>query len=410
MTKPLRREVLRRIVAILGILSILSGVLGLTAATASANGQVEKNPDCQDLGYDNGFKIDGADVKSGTFDVTGVAGATVTLSNVTQKSANEYIGFDWSSSGIAFDAVLVKASTKTNTYAYNGATSGTGLVSPLNTTNGQRYGISHISFCWNDDDSNSETTQPGVTWIEPSCRNENQAGYTPTNSDFTYAVTDGALEPGAEVEVTATLKDGVEKEATGPQVFTHTFGAADEDCDDTPVTPIEPTIQHVCGADDSVTLTPVTGVRYLVDGNPVTGPIVLTGTSSVTITAEALEGYQLAEGTWTWTKTATAQACGGGGGGGGETPTTSTTQPVLGLFSEPEVLPEVSPELIVAPTPTQELALTPEVEAAAPAPTPEPQLAFTGSDSRTLTMLALALLGLGSLLILGSRKRSDVQV
>lgn len=94
------------------------------------------NPSCSSLGGGNELKVE--PVEAGTYsDGT----LSVTLSNVDEKM------FDWSSN-IGVDAVFVKGGPTGNLYSYDPESTGdTGLVAPDN-GNGGRYGLSHVSFCY----------------------------------------------------------------------------------------------------------------------------------------------------------------------------------------------------------------------------------------------------------------------
>jgi cysteine-rich repeat protein len=100
---------------------------------------VEGNPSCSDLGYDNEFKIEPP--VDGTYPNSD---GSVTIVNGTQGM------FDWSST-FGIDAVIAKGGPNANVYSYNpSATSGFDLSTPINDSNGLPYGLSHVSFCYND--------------------------------------------------------------------------------------------------------------------------------------------------------------------------------------------------------------------------------------------------------------------
>jgi hypothetical protein len=101
---------------------------------------VAGNPSCVDLGYEAGFKIE--PVNSGTYTITGT-GHTVTIT-----VNGSY--FDWTST-IGMDAVIVKGGPNANVYIYNPpapSLGDTGLHSPINSSNGNPYGLSHLEFCY----------------------------------------------------------------------------------------------------------------------------------------------------------------------------------------------------------------------------------------------------------------------
>ena len=131
------------------------------------------------------LKLEGGDLTNG---IHSDGTLSVTISNLTNNS------FDWSSN-IGVDAVIVKTgSDGTNLYRYDPPSESTGdtnLVTP-----GQN-GISHISFCY-DDDPTTTTTQPTTT--QPT---------TPTTQPTTTQPTTPTTIPDEVLptEVTPTTTD-----------------------------------------------------------------------------------------------------------------------------------------------------------------------------------------------------------
>jgi hypothetical protein len=110
------------------------------SATEWTATKVDGNPDCATLGAGyREVKID--PVPQGT---TRFAGGSITVSDRV---------FDWSTdSGV--DAVIVKGGPNANVYRLSPeGTSGTGFRAPTNPSNGQPYGLSHITFCFDADDA-----------------------------------------------------------------------------------------------------------------------------------------------------------------------------------------------------------------------------------------------------------------
>lgn len=131
-------------------LFVLLAVLALlTAFPAVATGGsnptvVNGNPSCADLGYAFGYKPNppaGEGNPTGTFNIDGFNTITV-----TENGAGT--GIDWSST-LGIDAVIVKGGDNANLYTYDPeAFSGSGLVTPTNSNNGQPFGLSHVEFCY----------------------------------------------------------------------------------------------------------------------------------------------------------------------------------------------------------------------------------------------------------------------
>ena len=125
---------LRRTVAVLGTTAVASlGLTGVAAADAEPT-FIAGNPTCASIGGGlQELKIDpvpqGRTTKSG-FSIA-VSGRVFDFTTTTPV-----------------DAVIVKGGPNALVYRYNEATSGSGLHAPVNPSNGQLYGLSHISFCY----------------------------------------------------------------------------------------------------------------------------------------------------------------------------------------------------------------------------------------------------------------------
>ena len=122
-----------------GIATAISCALATTAftgvAAATTVTKVDGNPSCADVAAGmQEYKIDPVPQGSasrGAFSI-----------DVADRA------FDWTStSGV--DVVIVKGGPNANIYRYSPeATSDNGLTAPVNPSNGQTYGLSHITFCW----------------------------------------------------------------------------------------------------------------------------------------------------------------------------------------------------------------------------------------------------------------------
>ena len=103
---------------------------------------------------------------SGTYDLPG--GNTVTVTT-------DGVNFDWSST-LGMDAVIAKGGPNANAYVYDPPAESfgdTGLHSPINPNNGQPFGLSHISFCYDFEVQVTKTAKTSLdrtyTWkIEKS--------------------------------------------------------------------------------------------------------------------------------------------------------------------------------------------------------------------------------------------------
>jgi hypothetical protein len=120
------------------------------------------NPTCDDFAAEFGgtwteFKLQGADLADGTYtDGT----LEVTISNFVGSDSGTPGSFDWSSN-IGVDAVFVKAGTsKHNLYVYDPESTGDTDLGPQA---GTGNGISHISFCYDEDAPPTPTPTPTPT-------------------------------------------------------------------------------------------------------------------------------------------------------------------------------------------------------------------------------------------------------
>jgi hypothetical protein len=143
------------------------------------------NPTCGDFDASwTEFKLEGDDLANGTYsDGT----LEVTISNFVNSSGETPGSFDWESN-IGVDAVFVKAGNdKHNLYVYDPeATSDDGLGPQA----GQGNGISHISFCYDEDvpeESIPEESIPEESIPEESIPEESQPEGTPLGEQPTPA-------------------------------------------------------------------------------------------------------------------------------------------------------------------------------------------------------------------------------
>jgi hypothetical protein len=101
---------------------------------------VAGNPTCADRGYEHEFKVDPPN--AGTYNLPG--GGTVTV------ATTDGVYFDWTSTLVGMDAVIVKGGPQANAYVYDPPAESfgdDGLHSPNNPSGGPAA-LSHISFCW----------------------------------------------------------------------------------------------------------------------------------------------------------------------------------------------------------------------------------------------------------------------
>jgi hypothetical protein len=100
-------------------------------------------------------------------------------------------------------------------------------------------------------------TEANVLFTNPTCDNENTASWTGVGDNATFEVTSGEAAPGADITVTATVKDGFTfADDAQSLAFSYKFAAA-EDCTvvsppETPTTVVSPPKDKT----ESVAVTP----------------------------------------------------------------------------------------------------------------------------------------------------------
>jgi hypothetical protein len=168
---PIARRV--RGIAAIGTLSfaMLAGTAGLAQAASVVPTPVNTgNPTCAD--FDAGWiQVKVEPPGNGTF---GDGTLSVTITNFQNSNAGTPGSFDWSSN-IGVDAVFVKAgSDKHNLYVYDPESTGDTDLGPQS---GTGNGISHISFCYDEDGepSTPPSTPPSNPPTNPPTGSEEPA-------------------------------------------------------------------------------------------------------------------------------------------------------------------------------------------------------------------------------------------
>jgi hypothetical protein len=211
-SRPRWRGALATGVGAVGLMALLA--LSTSASAASVDPVfVAGNPTCTGLGYDFGFKVDPPN--AGTYDIDGFNTVTVTTDGVY---------FDWSST-LGMDAVIAKGGPNANVYIYDPPTeskSDTGLHSPINPTNGEPFGLSHIEFCFDYELTVSKTAHTSFTrtfeWdIEKSVNPDTWNLFTGDSgtSEYTVTVTKGAgVDSDWVVNGSITIENNTPQDAT----------------------------------------------------------------------------------------------------------------------------------------------------------------------------------------------------
>lgn len=201
------RSKMQLLPALVALFILVTVIPSATAASVDPV-LIPGNPTCEDIGCCNGtitsFKID-SDPDEGSYD-----NGNITISN---KNGSY---FDWSSTNPVC-AVIVKGGPNANVYCYNDTevTSDTGLVTPINPANGQPYNISHVEFCYSDENGENgeeiiDVNKTAVTsynrthnWsIDKSVDTEN--GYTEDGFDKIWLYINGSGDENATWDVNVT--------------------------------------------------------------------------------------------------------------------------------------------------------------------------------------------------------------
>jgi LPXTG-motif cell wall-anchored protein len=130
-----------------------------TGATTSSS-LVEDNPTCADLAPEGTtwteLKVE-EPVADGTF-TDGTLSVTIDVTDTDDGPV-----FSWTSN-IGVDAVFVKGGPGGLLYVYDPESTGdTGLHAPVNPQNGKFFGLSHLSFCYDEDQGTTTTTEKETT-------------------------------------------------------------------------------------------------------------------------------------------------------------------------------------------------------------------------------------------------------
>jgi LPXTG-motif cell wall-anchored protein len=203
----------RRRHALVGLASMVAGAVILVAAplgNAGATAQqqptpstsvVDGNPTCGDLAPEGSswieVKVD--PVEDGTF---GDGTLEVTI-EVTETDDGDPLVFNWTSN-IGVDAVFVKGGDNGLLYVYDPpaeSTGDTGLHAPVNPNNGKFFGLSHLSFCYDEDRATTTSTEEETTTTT-------EEETTTTTEKETTTTTGESTTTSTEEETTTTTAMG----------------------------------------------------------------------------------------------------------------------------------------------------------------------------------------------------------
>jgi hypothetical protein len=129
------------VAAVLVALAIVPGALAWTLPWPEPQVvYVPGNPTCQDLGYEQGYKIE--PVLSGEYWIPDMGpSAKITL------QVRDEVYVNWRTI-FGTDIVIVKGGPNANAYISDEMHAGVRFSAPINPNTGRPYGLSHIQFCW----------------------------------------------------------------------------------------------------------------------------------------------------------------------------------------------------------------------------------------------------------------------
>jgi LPXTG-motif cell wall-anchored protein len=196
----------RRRYALAGLASMGAGAVILVGALPGNVGAapqqstpsttvVPGNPTCGDLAPEgtSWTELKVEPVADGTFD-DGVLFVTVDVTDTADGPV-----FDWTSN-IGVDAVFVKGGPNGTLYLYDPESTGdTGLHAPVNPNNDKFFGLSHISFCYDEDQATTSTTAE-----ETTSTTAEETTSTTAEETSTTAVSPSTTTPGGELPKTGS--------------------------------------------------------------------------------------------------------------------------------------------------------------------------------------------------------------
>jgi len=206
LVNPRRRALIGLVSMVLGAGSLIWAFPGNAAANSGEGSTpptvaVGENATCGDLAPEGAtwieFKVE--PVKDGTF-----SDGTLTVTIDVNETEDGPV-FDWTSN-IGVDAVFVKGGPGGLLYVYDPpeeSTGDTGLHAPVNPANGKFYGLSHVSFCYDEDKATTTTEAPTTTTEKP----------TTTTTEAPTTTTEKPTTTTTEAPTTTTEKPTTTTEA-----------------------------------------------------------------------------------------------------------------------------------------------------------------------------------------------------
>jgi hypothetical protein len=225
-----QRNVSRGLTAV-GIASTLAGAMVLLGAFPSAGAapdqtqptpstsEVGDNQTCADLAPEGATWIE-LKVESPVDGTSSDGTLTVTID---VRDTDDGQVFDWTSN-IGVDAVFVKGGPGGLLYIYDPpaeSTGDTGLHAPVNPNNGEFFGLSHVSFCYDIDQA--PTTSSSTSSTSSTTSSTSSTTTTSTTSSTTSTTVGGSTSTTGgstttAMAVTATTQPGGGLPRTGSNI------------------------------------------------------------------------------------------------------------------------------------------------------------------------------------------------
>jgi LPXTG-motif cell wall-anchored protein len=220
--RPMGELVNRRRRGVAGLVSMVLGAACLVWALpgnagassdeqlTSATSEVGDNATCGQLAPEgaNWTELKVEPVVDGTF-TDGTLTVTIEVTGFTDDDEPQV--FDWTSN-IGVDAVFVKGGPGGLLYIYDPESTGdTGLHAPVNPNNGKFFGLSHVSFCYDEDQATTTTEGPTTSTTE---------GPTTTTEGPTTSTTEGPTTSTTEGPTTSTTEGPTTSTTEGPTTST----------------------------------------------------------------------------------------------------------------------------------------------------------------------------------------------
>jgi LPXTG-motif cell wall-anchored protein len=169
-----------------------AGAAVVQAQATPSTSVVEGNPTCAALAPEGAswveFKVE--PVEDGEFS-DGTLTVTIDVTDTDDGPV-----FDWTSN-LGVDAVFVKGGPGGLLYVYDPpaeSTGDTGLHAPVNPQNGKFYGLSHLSFCYDEDQATTTTSEQDTTTTTSQETTTTTEGATTTTTAGDTSTTTAQVE------------------------------------------------------------------------------------------------------------------------------------------------------------------------------------------------------------------------